>query len=47
MTTGDGWAQSNDPNQARGMLVAQAQENGANAVIFASLEKYTDSAATG
>lgn len=47
MITGDGWAQSNDPNLARGMLVAQAQENGANAVIFASLEKYTDSAATG
>lgn len=45
MTTGEGWAQSNDPNQARQMLVAQAQQNGANAVIFASLEKFTDSAA--
>ncbi|RMM39045.1 cold shock domain-containing protein (plasmid) [Pseudomonas amygdali pv. lachrymans] len=45
LITGDGWSQSNDPNEAREMLKAKAREYGANAVLNASLEKYTDSAA--
>lgn len=45
MTTGEGWAQSNDPNAAREMLIAQAREHGANAVLNASLDKFTHSAA--
>lgn len=42
--TGTGWGESNDPNEARELLIARAREWGANAVLNATMSKRTESA---
>lgn len=45
LVTGNGWGESNDPNEARELLAHKAREWGANAVLNVTMHKWTDSAA--
>ncbi|NWA28561.1 DUF3742 family protein [Pseudomonas gingeri] len=42
LITGKGWSRSSDPNEARRLLIETARKWGANAVLQASLSKYTE-----